>query len=338
MFAKADAGTLPVTARLVVPGAKLSAEGELRKSTEGRIEPRLELRPDRLRHHLQLFRNQLPRAVRCERLHGGPCRECEPAVVEEAMQSLQDSTIVLDTVFRPEAEEYLVKYLDYFKGELTLDQMMATLSALKWLGPKTEFARTKVGEVYKWAAESGYRVVADSAFSALESFGAKPQKLKIAVRPNPIDWNMLENGPDTLLIQSGIEMMFLKLHKYEAPLTCLNMLKLAEMNFFGTNYFHRVVPNFVIQGGDPTGTGSGGPGYSIRREISPLVYRKPAVVGMASSGKDTEGSQWFATHLPTPHLDTRYTIWGEIMNGLSAVEKFRRNDRVDNIIPFSMGE
>ncbi len=260
----------------------------------------------------------------------------DPAVLEEAMQSIQDTSILNTPEFRAEAEEYLLKYLDYFKGELTLDQMMATLSALKWLKPKGDHVQAKVRTIYEWAADQGYGAVADSAHATLDAIGAKPSKLTVKLRRKPIDWTRLETAPDSLLVQNAKEMMFIKLHKYDAPLTCLNMIELASNSYFATNYFHRVVPNFVIQTGDPTGTGSGGPGYSIRREISPISYDIPGVVGMASSGKDTEGSQWFATHLPTPHLDTRYTIWGQITGGLPAVELFLRNDKIDNIIPFSM--
>lgn len=260
----------------------------------------------------------------------------EPAVLEESMQSIQDTSILNTAEFRAEAEEYLLKYLDYFKADGTLDQMMATLSALKWLKPKGEHIHQKVRTIYEWAATQGYGAVADSAYGVLEIFTPSPKKVTIRRQSKPIDWNLLENGPDSLLIQNATEMMFIKLYKYDAPLTCLNMLTLASNGYFATQYFHRVVPNFVIQSGDPTGTGSGGPGYSIRREISPLSYDMAGVVGMASSGKDTEGSQWFATHLPTPHLDTRYTIWGQITGGLPAVQLFSRNDKIDNIIPFSM--
>jgi cyclophilin family peptidyl-prolyl cis-trans isomerase len=128
--------------------------------------------------------------------------------------------------------------------------------------------------------------------------------------------------------------MFLKLDKYNAPVTCSRMLKLIKGNYYAQNYFHRVVPNFVIQAGDPTGSGFGGPGYTIRREISNIYYEEPGVVGMASSGKDTEGSQWFATHLPTPHLNSRYTIWGKIVDGFKALNTIQRYDKMDNIIPY----
>lgn len=258
------------------------------------------------------------------------------AVVEYAMLSIQDSAILRDSAFRTEAAEYLGKYLDNFRGQTTLDQLAAVLSAVRSLKPEGNEFISKTKAIYEWAAKSGYRPVADSAYEVLRAYGAYPAKLQVAFIREPVDWNLLENAPDTLLVQNPIDFLFVKLDKYNAPLTCLNMLKLASNNYFATEYIHRVVPNFVIQSGDPTGTGSGGPGYAIRREISPITYDKPGVVGMASSGKDTEGSQWFATHLPTPHLDTRYTIWGQVMNGLQAVERFRRNDKIDNIIPFRM--
>jgi cyclophilin family peptidyl-prolyl cis-trans isomerase len=90
----------------------------------------------------------------------------------------------------------------------------------------------------------------------------------------------------------------------------------------------------VIQTGDNSGTGDGGPGYSIRTEISPVRYDDEGAVGMASSGKDTEGSQWFVTHCPTPHLNTRYTIWGEIVKGRENIEKYLLNDQIINVIPY----
>ncbi len=94
-----------------------------------------------------------------------------------------------------------------------------------------------------------------------------------------------------------------------APFTVLNFILLARRHFYDGLKFHRVVSNFVIQGGDPRGDGSGGPGYAIRTEVSPDAVYTTGAVGMASAGKDTEGSQFFITHCPTPHLDGRYTIF-----------------------------
>ncbi|MEP7234498.1 MAG: peptidylprolyl isomerase, partial [Ignavibacteriota bacterium] len=157
---------------------------------------------------------------------------------------------------------------------------------------------------------------------------------KVKLVRAPIDWKTIESIPDTFLISTQYGFMFLKPHTFETPLTCLNMYNLAKANFFANNYIHRVVPNFVIQSGDNTGTGEGGPGYAIRTEIAPIRYDDMGVVGMASSGKDTEGSQWFITHCPTPHLNTRYTIWADIVKGRENIEKYMLNDQITNIVPY----
>jgi peptidylprolyl isomerase len=116
-----------------------------------------------------------------------------------------------------------------------------------------------------------------------------------------------------------------------APFTVMNFLKLSEKNFYDGTVFHRVVPNFVIQGGDPTGTGFGGPGYSIRSEFSPLNF-ETGMLGMASSGKDTEGSQFFITHSATPHLNGRYTLFGRVTEGMDVVDKIMIGDSITDII------
>lgn len=110
-----------------------------------------------------------------------------------------------------------------------------------------------------------------------------------------------------------------------APVSTGNFCSLAAGNFFKGIIFHRVVPGFVIQGGDPTGTGWGGPDYSIVSEFSPLHYSISAV-GMASAGKDTEGSQWFVTTGDYPHLDGRYTIFGYVTDGMDVVNKIDQDD------------
>ncbi|MGA7836721.1 MAG: peptidylprolyl isomerase, partial [Ignavibacteriaceae bacterium] len=112
-----------------------------------------------------------------------------------------------------------------------------------------------------------------------------------------------------------------------APISTGNFCYLASKHFFDGIIFHRVVPAFVIQGGDPTGTGWGGPEYSIVSEFSPLHYSISAV-GMASAGKDTEGSQWFVTTGDYPHLDGRYTIFGYATDGMNVVNKIDQNDKI----------
>ncbi|MDQ3743332.1 MAG: peptidylprolyl isomerase, partial [Acidobacteriota bacterium] len=113
----------------------------------------------------------------------------------------------------------------------------------------------------------------------------------------------------------------------DAPLTVDNFVQLARRHYFDGISFHRVVPNFVIQGGDPRGDGNGGPGYQIRCEINLVPYDRGAV-GMALSGKDTGGSQWFVTHSPQPHLDGGYTVFGRVTQGMDVVDRIARGDRI----------
>jgi cyclophilin family peptidyl-prolyl cis-trans isomerase len=117
----------------------------------------------------------------------------------------------------------------------------------------------------------------------------------------------------------------------EAPLTVDNFVQLAQRNYYQGVTIHRVVPNFVIQDGDPRGDGNGGPGYQIRCEINEVQYDR-AVLGMALSGKDTGGSQWFVTHAPQPHLDGGYTVFGRVITGMAVVDKIERGDVVKSIV------
>ena len=117
----------------------------------------------------------------------------------------------------------------------------------------------------------------------------------------------------------------------DAPLTVDNFIKLARSGYFNGLEVHRVVPNFVMQDGDPRGDGNGGPGWSIRCEINMIPYDRGAV-GMALSGKDTGGSQWFVTHSPQPHLDGGYTVFGRVNEtGMKVVDSIVRGDKVVNV-------
>jgi cyclophilin family peptidyl-prolyl cis-trans isomerase len=116
----------------------------------------------------------------------------------------------------------------------------------------------------------------------------------------------------------------------EAPLTSGNLVALARKGYFRGITFHRVVPDFVAQAGDPRGDGEGGPGYTIRCEITRRPYRR-AVLGMALSGKDTGGSQFFFTHSPQPHLDGRYTAFGEVTRGMEVVDRLLEGDTIQDV-------
>jgi cyclophilin family peptidyl-prolyl cis-trans isomerase len=135
-------------------------------------------------------------------------------------------------------------------------------------------------------------------------------------RPSPIAVLTTEKGD-----------IRLELLAHEAPLTVDSFVSLARKNYFDGVAFHRVVPNFVVQGGDPRGDGNGGPGYQIRCEINMAPYDRGAV-GMALSGKDTGGSQFFVTHSPQPHLDGGYTVFARVTAGMDVVDRLARGDRI----------
>jgi cyclophilin family peptidyl-prolyl cis-trans isomerase/HEAT repeat protein len=117
----------------------------------------------------------------------------------------------------------------------------------------------------------------------------------------------------------------------DAPLTVDNFIKLARSGYFNGLTVHRVVPNFVMQDGDPRGDGNGGPGWEIRCELNMFSYER-GMVGMALSGKDTGGSQWFVTHSPQPHLDGGYTIFGRVNESdMKIVDAITRGDKIVNV-------
>jgi len=118
-----------------------------------------------------------------------------------------------------------------------------------------------------------------------------------------------------------------QLHAAQAPLTVENFVNLARAGFYDGTTFHRVIPGFMAQGGDPTGTGRGGPGYSFRDEFtSELRHDAAGVLSMANAGANTNGSQFFLTLGPTPHLDGRHSIFGRVTDGMDVLRSIRERD------------
>jgi len=106
----------------------------------------------------------------------------------------------------------------------------------------------------------------------------------------------------------------------KVPNTVNNFVFLAREGYYNDTIFHRVIPDFMAQGGDPTGTGRGGPGYSFKDEFdSSLKHNKPGILSMANAGPNTNGSQFFLTHVPTPWLDNKHTVFGEVVEGLDVL-------------------
>jgi|TARA_B100002003_G_C14157077_1_gene557337 peptidyl-prolyl cis-trans isomerase B (cyclophilin B) len=121
-----------------------------------------------------------------------------------------------------------------------------------------------------------------------------------------------------------------ELNARAAPTTVANFINLALRGYYDGLLFHRVENNFMIQGGDPEGNGTGGPGYQFRGEII-LKHNQPGIISMANSGPGTDGSQFFLTHLATPHLDGLHSVFGKVISGLPNVYKIQRRDVINSI-------
>jgi len=121
----------------------------------------------------------------------------------------------------------------------------------------------------------------------------------------------------------------LELYPKHAPKTVNNFVFLAGEGFYNDVVFHRVINNFVIQGGDPTGSGMGGPGYRFEDELvgNPLKH-ETGVISMANAGPNTNGSQFFITHSPQPHLNGKHTVFGRVVNGMDVVNAIKQGDRM----------
>ena len=124
------------------------------------------------------------------------------------------------------------------------------------------------------------------------------------------------------------------LHARQAPMTVENFVNLARAGYYDGTTFHRVIPGFMAQGGDPTGTGRGGPGYTFGDEFDPsLRHDGPGVLSMANAGPGTNGSQFFITFGPTPHLDGKHTVFGRVTTGMDVVLSIRERDPARDASP-----
>ncbi len=134
------------------------------------------------------------------------------------------------------------------------------------------------------------------------------------------------------IIETNIGVIELELYPQHAPKTVNNFVFLAGKGFYDGISFHRVIGNFMIQGGDPTGTGGGGPGYRFEDEVAenPLKHEK-GVISMANAGPNTNGSQFFITHAPQPHLNGKHTVFGKVVVGQDIVDSIREGDKMEQV-------
>ncbi len=151
---------------------------------------------------------------------------------------------------------------------------------------------------------------------------------------HPIDWSVFTTYGDSIQValKTTKGVIRTKMFAKEAPGSVANFLSLAQNDFYDGKTVHRVVPNFVIQGGCPRGDGYGALDYSIRSELPQLYYDNEGYLGMASAGLHTEGTQWFITHSPAMHLNGKYTIFGKVIAGMDVVHNIEVGDKIEDVI------
>lgn len=124
----------------------------------------------------------------------------------------------------------------------------------------------------------------------------------------------------------------IQLHDDKTPKTVENFVKLTTDGFYDGLTFHRVIPDFMVQGGCPQGTGTGGPGYKFEDEFHPeLKHDQPGVLSMANSGPNSNGSQFFITHVETPWLDNKHSVFGHVIEGQDVVDSIQQGDKINKI-------
>jgi cyclophilin family peptidyl-prolyl cis-trans isomerase len=211
-------------------------------------------------------------------------------------------------------------------SDVTYVARAAAISALAGLDPAA--ARSVLEEALKdrdWAVRVRARtLLREQGVSGADAI------MRPAVARGPVDspeWQAIAVPPYSprAFLETDKGTIELELAVLDAPLTVSNFVTLARKGFFNGTAIHRVVPDFVVQDGDPRGDGEGGPGYTIRDEINERPYLR-GTVGMALDWQDTGGSQFFITHAPAPHLDGRYTVFGQVVSGMDVVDRLVPGD------------
>jgi cyclophilin family peptidyl-prolyl cis-trans isomerase len=249
---------------------------------------------------------------------------CATAAEALGKRKVQDATLPM------------LKRLAQFHPEEDVEVMMTLIEALGEIGD-----RRAEPHLVRWLSYP-QPALADTAAAALKALtGHDPVRPPLApvhrtLSPEAISF-LRQALPDEqqgrsvrVLVRTSQGDLRLRLHVAAAPLTCWNFVRLARRHYFDGVTFHRVVPNFVAQGGDPRGDGWGGPGYNIRCEYNNLHYERGAV-GMALAGKDTGGSQFFITHSVQPHLDGSYTIFAQLEQGGDVLDRLTEGDKMSRV-------
>jgi cyclophilin family peptidyl-prolyl cis-trans isomerase len=221
-----------------------------------------------------------------------------------------------------------------------LDALGAILSATEEndpIGTLADEDRAKGEALLESARHDSDTNVAQAAADALTQIKGETVEPAVDMTPqtpsNPdldLALELEKAGDFTARVVTNRGTIVIRLLASEAPGTVANFVTLTRAGYYNGLTFHRVVPNFVIQGGDPRGDGWGGPGYAIRCEYNPLKYTR-GMVGMALAGKDTGGSQFFITHSPQSHLNGQFTLFGEVIEGMDVVDIIQVGDFINEI-------
>ncbi len=208
----------------------------------------------------------------------------------------------------------------------------AALNALAtYGGPLSEETLRAALDDPDWAV----RVLAVQRLDELEPGGDHGARIRPAPSRRRVDYTdsslVMPRVSPHVYVETEHGTIEIELNVLDAPLTSDNFITLARRGFFDGLTFHRVVPNYVVQGGDPRSDSEGGPGYTVRDELSGIPYLR-GTVGMALDWEDTGGSQFFITHSPQPHLDGRYTVFGRVVDGMEAVDQIRQGDVIKRVL------
>jgi cyclophilin family peptidyl-prolyl cis-trans isomerase len=163
--------------------------------------------------------------------------------------------------------------------------------------------------------------------------GQNEPEIKVSDNVKEINWVLFDQYSATpeVRISTTKGEIVMELFKHQAPQGVMNMIDLIKSGFYNNKYFHRVIPNFVAQGGCPDGDGYGSLNYTIRSELNDVHFDDEGYVGYASAGKHTESTQWVITYSPTPHLNGKYTIFGKVTNGMDVVDAIEVGDKINRI-------
>ena len=225
----------------------------------------------------------------------------------------------------------LIAALKRSENDKSNDAKSALLKAL------SKYTSEKATEAIKTALNDSDHLVRRQAVDLLKQMGAGDFSDRIGIVKTGHDKLFYQrvaarmNKKVTATLHTDKGIITMEFFPADAPITVDSFVTLARKGYFNNLTFHRVVPNFVVQGGDPRGDGEGGPGYQIRCEVNTRPYGRGAV-GMALSGKDTGGSQFFITHSPQPHLDGGYTVFGQVTQGMEVVDRIARGDAIKRIV------